>query len=155
MNVNRIMPTNCIHPFSYYLFQTKEHISRRYFKHEKMTVCSCHVTYEFQSVSTLYCYLNVKELFVLSRRKIWSLSDCNWTWTQNHLVHKQITFGQTGHLAISNWPNGWVCVYELSGSGFKSSCSHLWENDYKYNKTLESWLDKLKKHYRFHYLSKI
>ena len=22
------------------------------------------------------------------------------------------------------WPNGWVFVYELSGSGFESSCSH-------------------------------
>ena len=25
----------------------------------------------------------------------------------------------------SNWPNGWVFVYELSVSGFESSCSHL------------------------------
>ena len=23
------------------------------------------------------------------------------------------------------WPNGWVFVYELSGCGFESSCSHL------------------------------
>ena len=23
------------------------------------------------------------------------------------------------------WPNGWVFVYELSGSGFESSCNHL------------------------------
>ena len=23
------------------------------------------------------------------------------------------------------WPSGWVFVYELCGSGFKSSCSHL------------------------------
>ena len=23
------------------------------------------------------------------------------------------------------WPNGWGIVYELSGSGFESSCSHL------------------------------
>ena len=23
-----------------------------------------------------------------------------------------------------NWPNGWVLVYELSGCGFESSCSH-------------------------------
>ena len=32
---------------------------------------------------------------------------CNWTQIQNHLVHK------------------WVCVCELSGCGFESSCSHL------------------------------
>ena len=25
----------------------------------------------------------------------------------------------------SVWPNGWVFVYELSGCGFESSCSHL------------------------------
>ena len=39
-------------------------------------------------------------------------SDCNWTWTHNHLVHKRTL-------------NGWVFVYELSGCGFESSCSHL------------------------------
>ena len=29
----------------------------------QLTVCSCHVTYMFQSESTLYSCLNVKELF--------------------------------------------------------------------------------------------
>ena len=32
--------------------------------------------------------------------------------------------GQTGQ-AWPVWPNGWVSIYELSGSGFESSCSHL------------------------------
>ena len=54
-----------------------------------MTACSCHVTYAFQSESTLYSCLNVKELLAWSRREIWSLSDCNWTRTHNHLVRKQ------------------------------------------------------------------
>ena len=35
-----------------------------------VTVCSCHVTYAFQSKSTLYSFLNVKELLARSRRKI-------------------------------------------------------------------------------------
>ena len=48
-----------------------------------------YVTYAFQSESTLYSCLNVKELLVQSRREIWSLSDCNWTQTQNHLVRKR------------------------------------------------------------------
>ena len=48
-----------------------------------------HVTYAFQSESTLYSCLNVKELLARSSSEIWSLSSCNWTWTQNHLVHKQ------------------------------------------------------------------
>ena len=51
-----------------------------------LTVFSCHVMYAFQSESTLYNFLNVKELLAWSRREIWSLSDCNWTWNQNHLV---------------------------------------------------------------------
>ena len=41
---------------------------------------------------------------------------CNWTRTQNHLVCKW---------TLNLWPNGWVFVYKLSGSGFKSGCSHL------------------------------
>ena len=55
----------------------------------KMTVCSCHVTYAFQSECTLYNYLNVKELLARSMREILRLSDWNWTQTQNHLVRKQ------------------------------------------------------------------
>ena len=53
------------------------------------TVCSYHVTYAHQSESTLYSCLNFKELLARSRREIWSLSDCNWTQTQNHLVRKR------------------------------------------------------------------
>ena len=53
-------------------------------------VCSCHVTYAFQSESTLYSYtLNIKELLARSRREIWRLSECNWTRIQNHLVLKR------------------------------------------------------------------
>ena len=29
-----------------------------------------------------------------------------------------------GCIIWSVWPNGWVFVYELSGCGFESSCSH-------------------------------
>ena len=54
-----------------------------------LTVCSYHVTYAFQSESTLSSCLNVKELLAQSRREIRSLSDCNWTRTHNHLVHKR------------------------------------------------------------------
>ena len=41
-----------------------------------MTVCY-HVTYEFQSKSTIYICLNVKELLPRNRRDIWGLSDCS------------------------------------------------------------------------------
>ena len=69
-----------------------------------LSVCSYHVTYAFQSESKLYSCLNVKELLAQRRREIWGLSDCNWTGTHNHLVHK---------LTLKH------------GCGFESSCSHL------------------------------
>ena len=54
-----------------------------------LTVCYCHVTYGFQSEFILYSWLDFKKLLVRSKRKIWSLSDSNWIWTQNHLVLKR------------------------------------------------------------------
>ena len=53
-----------------------------------LTICFCHVTYAFQSESTRYSCLNVKELLAWSRREMWRWSDCNWTRTLNHLVLK-------------------------------------------------------------------
>ena len=60
--------------------------------------------------------------FGVTNKTIIYLGDCNWSRTQNHLVRKR-TFN---HLAIRPvWPNGWVFVYEVSGSGFESSCNNL------------------------------
>ena len=125
-------------------------------KERFMTICSYHVTYALQSESTLYSCLNIKELLARSRREIWSLSDCNWTRTHNHLVHKRTLshlaklanwlscvlstylYGAfdcmflSCHVRVSewihtlNWLNGWVFVYELSGCWFESSCKGLW-----------------------------
>ena len=65
-----------------------------------LTKCSCHVTYVFQSESTLYICLNVKEFLAWNRREIWSLSDCNWTRTHDHLVRKRTL----NHLAsLAKW----------------------------------------------------
>ena len=62
----------------------------------------------FQSESTLYSCLNVKELLARSRREIWSLSDCNWTRTHNHLVRKQTL----NHLAkLAKWLSCVVSTY--------------------------------------------
>ena len=55
------------------------------------TVCSYHVTYAFQSESTLHSCLNDKELLARNRHEIWILSDCNWTWTHNHLARKWLS----------------------------------------------------------------
>ena len=51
-----------------------------------MIVCYYHVTYAFESKSTLYTSLNVKEVLAWNRRDIWSLSDRNGIRTHNHLV---------------------------------------------------------------------
>ena len=68
-----------------------------------MIVCSFHITYAFHSESTLYSCLNVKELLAWNRRKIWSLSDCNWTRTHNHLVRKR-TLDHLAKLAsLAKW----------------------------------------------------
>ena len=65
-----------------------------------LTVCSYHIAYAFQSDSTLYVCLNVKELLARNRRKIWSLSDCNCNRTHNHLVCKW----KLNHLAkLAKW----------------------------------------------------
>ena len=67
-------------------------------KNNMLTVCSYHATCTFQSESTLYSCLNVKELLAQNRYDIWSLSDCNRTRTRNHLVYKQ-TLNHLGRLA--------------------------------------------------------
>ena len=45
-----------------------------------------HMCFRVNSYSSC---LNVKEILARSRPEIWSLSDCNWTRTHSHLVHKQ------------------------------------------------------------------
>ena len=90
-------------------------------------VCSCHVTYAFQSESTLYSYLNVKELFAQSRHKIWSLSDCNWNRTQNHFVPTR-TFNHLTKLALwIDWPNGLgftlKCVCDITRTHSQIHCT--------------------------------
>ena len=91
-----------------------------------LTVCSCHVTYAFQSESSLYSCLNVKELldiqatiecgFTLKR-----IRDMTRTYSQMHRTDK---YSEHSSVIWPVWPNGWVFVYELSGSEYESSCSH-------------------------------
>ena len=73
-----------------------------------LIVCFYHVTYEFESESTLYSCLNVKELLARSRHHIWRLSDCNGTRTHNHLVRKRTL----NHLAkLAKWLSCAVSTY--------------------------------------------
>ena len=47
-----------------------------------------YVAYAFQSESTLYTCLNVKEPIAWNRRDIWTLSDRNGTRHHSHLGNK-------------------------------------------------------------------
>ena len=85
-----------------------------------LTVSSYHVTYAFQSESTRYNFLNVKELLAWNRRDIWKLSDCNGT-----RMHRTDKYSQHSLIIWLVWLNGWVLVYELSGCEFESRCCHL------------------------------
>ena len=84
----------------------------------QLTVCSYHVTYAFQSQSTIYFCLNLKDLFAQSRHVMSRLSDWNWTWTQDHLVDK-LTLN---HLAkLTKWRAVfWVlfCKVQLNGCSY-------------------------------------
>ena len=55
-----------------------------------LTVCHYHVTYTFQSESTLCSCLNVKELLTQNRHDIWSLSDSRVQINVNKLNRKKI-----------------------------------------------------------------
>ena len=73
-----------------------------------LTVYSYHVTYAFQSKSTLYIFLNIKELLCSNMRYILSLSDCNGTRTYNLLVYKRTL----SHLAkLTKWLNCVLSTY--------------------------------------------
>ena len=81
---------------------------------ENRTVCSCHTTYAFQSKSSLYSCLNVKELLAQSRREIWRISDCNWTRTQNHLCLKRTLNHSTIVLkrTLKELSTKWLCSFK-------------------------------------------
>ena len=82
-----------------------------------LTVCSCNVTYAFQSESALYNCLNVKKLLARRSREIWSLSDCNWNQTQNpQFVNEHSTI-------CPNWPNDWAVFWVLICTVHLTVCS--------------------------------
>ena len=94
-----------IEKFSFIISDPVQFKVNRVFQAKNLTninvvVCSGHVKYAFQRESTIYSCLNVRKLLARSRREIWSLSDCNWTWNQNHLVRKQTLNPLTKWLSV-------------------------------------------------------
>ena len=135
-----------------------------------LTVCYYHATYAFKSESTFYNYLNVKKLLLQSRRKICSLSNCNWTQTHNHLVCKQTlnhSAKQSERLAsvvcfylcsaydcmilsclvsVSEWihtpqPNDWAKLWVLLSTVHLTVCSYHVTYSFESESTLYSCLN--------------
>ena len=70
-------------------------------------------------VNPHYSWLNVKEFLTRSRHKIWTLSNCNWTRTHNHLVRKRTL----NHLAeLAKWLS---CVVSTYLHGAFDWCSYV------------------------------
>ena len=118
---------------------------------EILNVSCHHITYAFQSESTLYICLNVKEFLAQNRRDIWSfkwlqrdsnpeplnrlaklakrlscvVSTCLYGAFDCNLLSCHVCISQHSSIFWPVWPNSWVFLYELSGSGFESRCSHL------------------------------
>ena len=87
------------------------------------------------------------ELFSNQKKsEIWRWSNCNWTRTQSvdslivcgftlkrvrdmtrrySQMHPTDKYLEHSSIIWPVWPNGWVFVEELSGSGFESSCSYF------------------------------
>ena len=105
-----------------------------------MTICSYHVTYTFQSEFTLYGRLNVKELLTRNRREIWSLSDCNWTRTHNHLVCKWTL----NHLAkLAQWLSCVVSTYMYGAFDYLFLSCHVRVSDWMHTLWLPECLGTL------------
>ena len=57
--------------------------------------------------------------------RVWTHSETH-TWHKNiQSMHRTDKYPQHNSIIWPVWLNGWVFVYELSGCGFKSTCSHL------------------------------
>ena len=101
------------------------------------TVCYYYVMYAFQSESTLYSCLNIKELLARNKRDIWSLSDSNGIRTHNHLVGKR-TLNQLGKPA--KWSSCVVSTYWYGAFDCMVLSCHVRVSEWIYSRTDESTL---------------
>ena len=94
----------------------------------------------FKSLDDVFNLYEICKFTAFSGRK--DTLSCKWTRTQNHLFHKRTL----NHLTkLAYWPNSWEFVYELNGSGFESSCSHL---NFRFCACFEEWVPWHSSNYR-------
>ena len=108
-----IFEVKCLFQMTYQIFYADKDLK---ITREEMPVCYDDVTYAFQSESTLYSCLNVKELLAQNRHGIWCLSDSNGIRTHNHLVCKQTLNHLAKWLSVrlrTNWLWIWFPLLSL------------------------------------------
>ena len=71
-------------------------------------------------MATIFKQSNYQSCFKLMIMTMGSFISINFIETG---LEPRTTYSINKHSTI--WPNGWVFIYKLSGSGLKSSCSHL------------------------------
>ena len=81
----------------------------------------------------LYSCLNVKELLARGRCEIWSLSDCNWTRSHNHLVYKR-TLNHLAKLPI-------MIIFHCATSC--CCCQYLYNKPGSFSCFIRSWKGKM------------
>ena len=104
------------------LFYSTTSIHLWTFRH--LDLCYCHVTYAFQSQTTLYSCMNVKELLAWNKRDMWSFSDCNGIRTHKHLVRKRTLIHLYRLVSLAKWLSvllqTWLLIlFYKRGCGFK------------------------------------
>ena len=88
-----------------------------------LTVCYYHVTYAFQSESTLYSWPECQGTFCSKQARYLKFTWQQWDSNPPPLSSSTSThpFSQAGFF----FQNGWVFLYELSRCGFESCSCHL------------------------------
>ena len=90
---------------------------------------------EYLSVRCIWLYVLIKSCTPASSKEfldIQATTECGFTLkcihglirTYSQMQHTD-KYSQRSSIIGPVWQNGWVFVYELSGCGFQSSCSHL------------------------------
>ena len=86
-----------------------------------LTVCYHHVTHAFQSESTPYSCLDLKEILARNKRDIWSLSDSNRIRTPNYLICERTIIDLA---KLSKWLSCIASTY-LYGAFYCMSRTHF------------------------------
>ena len=81
---------------------------------------------------------SIKFFFNQVNYRVWIHSE-TWTLHDNNMsqMHRTDKYSQQSSIIWPVWLNGWVSVYELSGCGSESSCSHL---HFRFRTCFEQWV---------------